>query len=182
MVVLLLFPYKQVFAPTPTVTPTPTITPSPTIERFLPAAVTPSPTVPVTPSPTNTRVPTVTPRPPDTPTPSTAIRLPTPYVRPTATLQPGLPTPTETPAPTPTLVERQYSISFTAGNSTIKRGDCTDLAWRIDGPVVVLLDDQPVSNIGRRQICPERTTDYTLKVQLEGSAQIERRILRVNVQ
>lgn len=183
VVVLLVFPYEQVITPTATSTATATATQTPTAVFVLPPINTPTPAAAVEPSPTNTLVPTLTPRPAHTPTPTLAIKLPTPYIRPTATPLPGVVIPTETPAPTATLIgERQYAISFTAGSTTIKRGECTQLVWQAEGPVVVTLDNKPVSNNGQQKVCPERTTDYTLTVQIEGSAQIQRRAIRINVQ
>ncbi len=183
VVVLLVFPYDQIITPTATSTATSTVTLTPTAVFVLPPTNTPTPAVPVEPSPTNTPVPTFTPRPPSTPTALPAIKLPTPYFRPTATPLPAVVVPTESPTPTATLIgQRQYAISFTADSTTIKRGDCTQLVWRAEGPVTVSLDNQSVSNNSQQKICPERTKDYTLTVQIEGSAEIQRRTIRINVE
>ncbi len=183
VIVLLLFPYEQVFAPTPTPVftsiPVPTFTS--TSQSFLP---TPNPVTPTVgePTATNTRVPTATPTAPVAPSPTVVIELPTPYVRPTATPVPPLPVPTFTSEPTATRIPpREYSVFFEPQDDNISDGDCTILEWRVDGPVFVWLDDRPVNRSGSEEICPERDTTYVLRVQVEGNAQINTHLTQVSV-
>jgi len=184
IIVALLFPYEQVFSPTPTPTFTsiPVLTLTPTSQSFLP---TPNPVTPTVgePTATNTRVPTASPAAPSAPTPTVLIELPTPYVRPTATPVPPLPVPTNTAEPTPTRIpSRQYIIVFKAQDDTVSNGDCTILEWRVDGPVFAWLDNRPINRAGSQEICPKRDTTYILKVQVEGIAQIDTYQVEVSVE
>lgn len=181
VVILLIFPYDQFLAPLPTATYTATPSPTLTPRRFLPTPGAETPT-PGEPTPTNTRLPTATPVVPNTATPTVLIELPTPYVRPTATPIPAVVPPTATFTPTPTRVPgRNYTVLFQAESTSISNGDCTTLEWRVDGPVTIWLDDRPVGRVGEQEICPERTTDYILEIQVEGSAGIERQVVTVDV-
>ncbi len=184
MIVLLTLPYERLFPPTPTSPPPPpTITATPTTPNFLPTAnlITPS----VEPTATNTRVATVTPRSPQPPTPTVVIELPTPFIRPTATPIPiptSLPTPTPVPTkPTPTFIPRQYSISFEAEETTITKGECTDLKWKVQGASMVRLDGKDVNPSGKKEVCPKKDTDYQLTIQLPGSAGLEHRTVEISV-
>ena len=184
MLVVLQLPYDRLVPPTATVTPLPpTITPSPTRQSFLPTASLETPT-PAEPTATNTRVPTSTPQPPRTPTPPVEIKLPT--RKPTATT---IPSPTPIPLPTntvtlftPTVVPLQYDIYFKADDTTITRGNCTDLEWRVVGATVIRLDGQNVSPSGQKEVCPTRNTSYELTVELPGSALLQNRTVNIRVE
>lgn len=181
LAVLLLFPYERVVAPPPTSTSSPAATVTPTFPNFMP---TPSFITPVPPEPTatNTRLPTTTPAPTGTPTPTVVLSLPTPAIKPTATPLPATPvTPIDTPTLIPPTPVRQYSVSFEADETTIDKGECTELKWQTQGPVTVWLGEQPVDSSGQREVCPERDTSYTLIVQVEGSNQLDRKTVKISV-
>jgi len=184
IIVALLFPYEQVFAPTPTPIftsiPVPTFTA--TSQSFLPTPNSVTPTV-GEPTATNTRVPTASPTVSGAPSPTVVIELPTPYVRPTVTPVPPVPVPTTTAEPTATRIPpRAYTIEFQPQEDIIAYDDCTILEWRVDGPVFVWLDDRPVNRAGSEEVCPERDTTYVLKVQVEGSAQINTHLTQISVE
>jgi len=107
-----------------------------------------------TPSPTPTNTPTETPSPSPTPTESP---LPTD----TAT-----PWPTRTPAPTAT--PGNPVITFYASPDTVRPPGCTSLYWWVDRATEVFLilpgGQMGVEGSGQRQVCPQSTTTYRLKV------------------
>ncbi|HNS49880.1 MAG TPA: SdrD B-like domain-containing protein [Anaerolineae bacterium] len=110
---------------------------------------TPTPTS--TPTQTATSTPTVTATPTDTPT-----------LTPTAT-----PAPTNTPAPTAT--PGNLVITFYASPDTVQSPDgCTTLYWWVDRATEVFLilpsGQVGVEGNGQRQVCPQATTTYRLKV------------------
>ncbi len=181
VMVLLVFPYNRVFVPTPTITLTPSVTPTPTIERFLPTGQPPTPTQGI-PTPVSTRVPTITPRSAQMAAPTVGLVLPTPRVRPSATPSAAPTVWIQTATPTATLIgERQYVINFSATKTVIDKGECIQLEWRADGPVSLQLDNRAVKNVGQQKVCPQRSIDYILKIQMEGSAQIDQRSLHITV-
>ena len=178
---LLLFPYDRLFTPPSTPANTPTVIPTatPTLETFLPTASLVTPT-PAEPTPTSTRVPTFTPGP--TKTPTEEIVFPTPIPRPTSTPEAVQPPEQGTTAPTSTLPpQRGVDVEFTADSPVLVRGDCTDLIWQVNGPVTVQFEDETVPLSGTREVCPSRTTDYTLTVQVAGSAEVIPFQVRINV-
>lgn len=187
LVVFVLVDPVETFLP-PTATPTPaplTITPTPTLPNFLP---TPAPEMPEPePTATFTRVPTATPRPPASPTPTVVLSLPTLAIRPTATAvivdsPVFIPTPTDTPG-APTLVpSRRYSVEFRAEDSTIERGDCTDLEWQTEGVSLVTLDGREVSTSGSREVCPTEDREYELRVQFMDSLRYESKTVKISVE
>ena len=184
MVVLLFINPITVFEP-PTATPvppspTPTITP--TFPNFMP---TPGPTfTPAEPTPTNTRLPTLTPTAPREPTSTVIFLLPT--RRPTDT--PIIPTTTPVPAtetsipPSPTFPPRRYKISFEAEDSTITKGDCTNLKWEVVGASAVTLDRESIEPEGKKKVCPTKDTEYKLTVQFPDQARLENRTVKITVE
>jgi hypothetical protein len=113
--------------------------------------------VPWTPTPTST--PTHTPT--STPT-VTATPTDTPTLTPTAT-----PAPTNTPAPTAT--PGNVVITFYASPDTVQLPDgCATLYWWVDRATEVFLilpsGQVGVEGSGQRQVCPQATTTYRLKV------------------
>lgn len=191
LIVLLVFPFKRLSepAPAPTLSSPPTlvaITPTPVLNDSLPTASLETPVI-GPPTATNTRVPTVTPRLSNSaPTPTIEFQLPTPIRRPTATPPPTpVPPPTVTRVPpsalTPTLVPRQYSVSFKADPKTIERGKCTDLKWRVQGATSITLDGRDVNPSGSKEVCPTRTTSYKLTIQLPNSAALDTKRVEVKV-
>ena len=91
-------------------------------------------------------------------------------------LPPG--TATATPFSEPV---RQYTIVFEATKYTIFDDECTELSWQVSGQVAVWLDGKVVASSGRQEVCPNRTTTYTLATQLLGSAEISRNFVEIKV-
>jgi hypothetical protein len=174
--VLVIFPYEQVFGPTPTAVPTSTVTPKPTFPLFLPTANLVTPT-PEPPTPTSTRLPTVTPRPTKTPV-STKVPVVLTITVPSPTPTTGA---TEAPVLLPTSAPRFYTLSFEADESVIDRGDCTKLRWQSSGPVMLWLDGEPAESSGQLRVCPRNDTTYTLEFQVAGSAQVQRTSVTIDV-
>jgi len=145
--------------------------------------VTPTPGEP---TPTNTRIPSPTPFPTRTPRPTAIINLPTPVVRPTATpTARPLPVPTVAGEPSPTAtrpVQRQFSVSFEAEETSLASGECTDIIWRIEGAINIQLDGDSVGQSGREKVCPERDSSYRLTFQISGSTAVESREVEILVE
>ena len=88
------------------------------------------------------------------------------------------PFPTQTPAP---------DIQFWADRTTINQGECTTLRWNVTNvrAVFVYAQGEPwesngVAGQGERQVCPQTTTVYEMRVErLDGSVEI--RQLRIDV-
>jgi CSLREA domain-containing protein len=68
--------------------------------------------------------------------------------------------PTETPTPPPPLPP--ISINFNADSYLIKEGKCTTLRWAVENAEDVFLDGELVEVLDARQVCPKKTTKYTL--------------------
>jgi hypothetical protein len=91
-----------------------------------------------------------------------------PTATPTAT--PPTPTPTRTPSsggppgPDPTSMPGQPVIQFWVDRDRISRGACTDLHWRTENAQEVHFQGQSVADDGDRQVCPQQTTAYELRV------------------
>ena len=172
--------FLPIFPPQPPPTlPTSTVILTPTFPKSLPTASLLTPT-PAEPTSTNTRVPTPTPRPPRTPTPTVLPKLPTFPPKPTATAEiiTAVPIPTSTPSPTilPSPIPRRYSISFSAKESTITKGDCTDLKWQVEGASTVTLDGESVAASDNKKVCPKKDTRYQLTVRLPDGNQLSRTV------
>lgn len=91
--------------------------------------------------------------------------LPTPA--PTAT-----PPPTATPAATP-----QPVLQFWANTTVINQGECATLSWNVQNiqAVWVYPEGQPYGNFpvtgqGSRQVCPQQTTTYVMRVLLPNGS------------
>jgi hypothetical protein len=76
---------------------------------------------------------------------------------------------------------RRYNVSFEAEQTELEEGDCTELIWEVEGQVTVLLNGEKVETAGKKEVCPERDTDYTLTTQIAGSSEIQRKIVRIAV-
>lgn len=180
MMALIFLPYERLFPPRPAPTlPAPTVILTPTFPQSLPTASLTTPT-PAEPTATNTRVPTPTPRPPRTPTPTVLPKLPTFPPKPTATTEiiTVVPIPTATPSPTiiPSPIPRQYNISFSAKETTITKGDCTNLKWHVEGASTVTLDGESVAASGKKKVCPKKDTRYQLTIRLPDGNQLSRTV------
>jgi hypothetical protein len=56
------------------------------------------------------------------------------------------------------------NILFQAEQTVLNAGDCTVLSWSVENVNAVYLDGAPVTGQDSRQICPNATTTYTLRV------------------
>jgi len=131
--------------------------------------------VPWTPTPTNAPASTATETPTQPPT-ETPLPTATPMPWPTDT-----PLPTDTPSPTAT--PGQPVITFYAWPDTTRYpGDCTTLTWAVERATEVFLllpgGQIGVEGSGQRQVCPQDTTIYRLKVNGQNGRQevIEARV------
>ena len=188
-IVLIMFPFEQVFAPTPTITLTPTVTSTPTFPVYLPTASLVTPTK-EPPTPTNTMVPTSTSAATKTATPTRLLPTDTPVIPPTA-IVPAVTSPitstltltaTLEPTSTPTQAPRQYTYSFIADDTTSNLGQCTHLRWQSAGPITLRLDGNSVDPSGEREVCPRGTTTYVLEFQVSGSAQVQSQRITIRVE
>jgi polar amino acid transport system substrate-binding protein len=57
-----------------------------------------------------------------------------------------------------------YYIDFWADQREINRGSCTTLRWETAGVQAVYLDNDGVVGVGTRQVCPDNSKTYKLKV------------------
>ncbi len=74
------------------------------------------------------------------------------------------PTPTPTRTPTIGLPVPAAQVDFRADAATIDKGKCTLLRWDVENATGVSLDGSGVEGHGTRQVCPDATTPYTLRV------------------
>lgn len=56
------------------------------------------------------------------------------------------------------------NANFRADATTIRSGECTTLRWEAQEGDTVFLEGQPARVSGEREVCPQRTTRYTLLV------------------
>lgn len=124
----------------------PVVTVAPQVPRGLPPLIILTPQF-------NTRTPTFT-------RTSTLTRTPTLTRTNTPTNTPTF-TSTATPSGTP-------EIQFYADSTVILRGQCTILHWRMQYALAVILNNEPVTENGYRQVCPTTTTNYILHVSYSG--------------
>ncbi|MBN1399584.1 MAG: hypothetical protein JXA74_02030, partial [Anaerolineae bacterium] len=116
------------------------------------AEPTPTPTFTGTPLPTHTPTPTPTSTPTHTPTPTSTH------------------TPTPTPTPTP-LIEFYSNVNKIYGPC-----ECAVLTWNVENIQAVYLDNEGVGGHGTREVCPEETTTYTLRVMLVDGGEVTRQV------
>jgi acetyl esterase/lipase len=64
------------------------------------------------------------------------------------------------PTPRPARVQ----VAFTADRASLQPGECTTLRWDVVGGFGVALDGEVVERTGQRQVCPEESRDYSLRV------------------
>jgi hypothetical protein len=86
---------------------------------------------------------------------------------PTATPLP--PTPSATPSGIP-------SIDFRADKTDLDVWECTTLRWDVENVRAVYLDGRGVTGHGEREVCPLKTTTYTLRVVLSDGSTEEQTI------
>lgn len=148
-------------------------------QQILPSPYPPTWTPTSTPTPrfTDTPVPTWTPGPPRTPT-FTPTAWPTPTPQPTNTRsishppapQPIAATPTWTPSPKP------GRLVFETDDDALVGGECATLVWIADDARAVYLDGKQVDWQGSKEVCPEETETYTLKVILNTGQEIRLKV------
>lgn len=140
-----------------------------------------TPTVPVSPSPGLLVVPTDTP--PSALVISTDTPVAVPMKEPTPTwtsVSPSGPTGT-TPSPptmtftsipptaTPTTMPSDTpwppaQIDFRADRTSLEKGQCTTLRWDVEYASGIYLNDNGVVGHGTKEVCPDSTKTYTLRV------------------
>ena len=99
---------------------------------------------------------------------------PTPV--PEVTAPPATPTPAPTPTPTPLPTSPPSAeISFTVDNGSIKQGECTTVRWKVENVKTVHVypqgepyDQYPVTGEGSQEVCPQTTTTYELRAELQS--------------
>lgn len=132
-----------------------------------------------TPAPAGTLIALTTPVGTGTPSgaPGDAPSVPTRRPDPGNGSPTGTPTPSPTPPPTvtPTLTRPPWASDFWADRYTVSTGECVTLHWQIDNAISVFFDGAPTVGHDSRQVCPARTTTYTLRVTTSSGVQ-ERRI------
>jgi heat shock protein HslJ/uncharacterized protein YraI len=92
---------------------------------------------------------------------------------------PPPPPPTATATPVPQATP-QAQIAFWADRTTITQGECTRLRWQVHNVQTVFVypagqnfRDFPVTGEGSRQVCPQGTTTYEMRVQrADGNVEI----------
>lgn len=102
--------------------------------------------------------------------PAAPTRRPTPVNREPA----GTPTPTLTPLPptlTPTPTRPAWARDFWADRYILRSGECVYLHWQIQNAISVFLDGAPTIGQASQQVCPLRTTTYTLRVTTSSGTQ-----------
>ncbi len=118
---------------------------------------TPTPTPP--PYALATALPAATPQPTPTIAPSPTARII--YLVRTATPAPtAIPLPASTPVPA-------VLVDFRSDKPVIQQGACTMLRWDIEGVKAVYLDGAGVIGHGSQEVCPSKTTVYTLHIELQ---------------
>lgn len=61
-------------------------------------------------------------------------------------------------------------VQFSANSFTLIKGQCTNLTWQTSDVSAVYLNDAGVPGVATKEVCPETTTIYTLRVERAGSA------------
>ncbi len=63
------------------------------------------------------------------------------------------------------------SINFWADNTTVKRDQCTTLRWDVQNVREVYLDNEGVAGVSLRQVCPDNTRAYRLRIVRQDGGQ-----------
>lgn len=106
--------------------------------------------------------------------------------QPLATLTPSPTTVVNTPTATPTGTRPSRSISFTVDDEEIKEGECVDFEWTVLGDIAEVTFRKndgsrvTVNPVDERDECPEKDTEYELRVKWLDST-TESRTLKVDV-
>jgi hypothetical protein len=120
-----------------------------------------------------------------TPTPEPTAVPPEPEAKPTLAPEATIPAPTSTPAALPTDTPVP-TIQFWADRTDINAGECAELWWKTENVQAVWLypegepyEEYPEIGEGKKQVCPETTTTYDLRVQLAEWVEIEKITIEV---
>lgn len=69
-------------------------------------------------------------------------------------------------------------LNFLADQETIQRGQCTMIRWGIGNVQAIYLDGQALEGgYAEKQVCPNSTTTYTMRIVLRNGNEIERKIV-----
>ncbi|MCB0245336.1 MAG: transporter substrate-binding domain-containing protein, partial [Anaerolineae bacterium] len=98
-------------------------------------------------------------------------------------------TPAPAPPPTATPVpSRGTFIDFRAGRTNIRQGECVDIGWNVQNASAVYFyregtnwQDNPAIGQEKRNVCPQFTTKYYLRV-VRPDGGVEMREIVINVQ
>jgi hypothetical protein len=140
-------------------------------ELSIQLAVRATPTPPPGAEPTGTSAVVAITTPGEIPTPAVPTRRPTPVgggglARVTAT--PSI-TPTASATLTPT---RPASANpFWADKMSVAANECTNVHWKVENVISVLYNGQPATGSETREVCPNETTTYMLKVTSSAGTQ-----------
>jgi len=66
----------------------------------------------------------------------------------------------------PTPRSAGVQIAFTADRASLQSGECTTLRWDVVGGFGVALDGEVVERAGQRQVCPEVSSSYSLRIDI----------------
>jgi len=61
-------------------------------------------------------------------------------------------------------------VQFSANSFTLIKGQCTNLTWQTSDVSAVYLNEAGVPGVATKEVCPETTSIYTLRVERSGSA------------
>ncbi len=99
-----------------------------------------------------------------------------PAATPTSTTAPPAAPPVSHAATAPPAAPG-LQITFTAEPAQIAPGECATLAWQVRGEhFVVFVEDEEVADEGSKQVCPEESRPYFLRVDL-GDRMEERQVM-----
>jgi polar amino acid transport system substrate-binding protein len=73
-----------------------------------------------------------------------------------------------------------YYIDFWADQKEINRGSCTTLRWETSGVQAVYLDNEGVVGVGTKQVCPDKSKTYKLKVVRQDNG-VETKEIKIRV-
>jgi hypothetical protein len=103
-------------------------------------------------------------------TTKTGASEPTPAAAPAPTARPALPR-ARIYLPLLHAGERPVGGIFWADRYNLAGGECTNLHWDVQNVISVYFNGSPVTGKETRQVCPARTTTYTLRVNSSAGTQ-----------
>jgi hypothetical protein len=71
---------------------------------------------------------------------------------------------------------------FEADDTTLQKGECTNLKWEVIGAVSVSLDGSSVDSSGKTEVCPKKDTRYTLTAQILDFSKPEQKTVEIDVE